>query len=152
VTVPSERRVVGSLRRVSLAAAWLCALLGALVLLGWALDLSILKSLHPHLSSMKPSSAAAFVLAGFALVLVRRPDARSRRLGRGCAALVAAIPGQRRPCGARARRGRGRHSTFTLQPVARSCRVDVADGVRAPRAAGSGPAGLPARDEADARG
>ena len=45
----------------------LVASIGTSVLVGWALDIPVLKSVHPQLISMKPNTALAFVLLGMAL-------------------------------------------------------------------------------------
>lgn len=61
--------------------------LGAVVLVGWTLDISALKSLSSSLSSMKANTAIMFVLAGLSVRLtasVRASESRSR------AALVSA--------------------------------------------------------------
>ncbi len=64
------------------AARWgggLVLALGAVVLLGWALGIPVLKSVHPALISMKPNTAACFVAAGASLWLLSRgPGGRAR--------------------------------------------------------------------------
>ena len=54
------------------------ALVGAAVLVGWAFDVTVLKSVSPHYSSMKPNAALAFVLVGIGLTLVRPADGDGR--------------------------------------------------------------------------
>ena len=55
--------------RVSRAAAAAVAVLGFAVLLGWALDLQVLKSILPDHVTMKANTAFCFLLAGIALLL-----------------------------------------------------------------------------------
>ena len=62
---PSEARC----RSLSRAAATAATALGTLVLVGWALDLPVLKALVPGLATMKPNTALCFVLGGIALGL-----------------------------------------------------------------------------------
>ncbi len=69
----------------------LVALIGASVLVGWALDVPVLKSLHPRLISMKPNTALAFVLLGIGLATGGFSTARRRVLARTLGALVALL-------------------------------------------------------------
>jgi PAS domain S-box-containing protein len=63
-------------RKVGRAAGIACALLGGIVLVGWAFDWQVLKSLHPALVSMKPNSAFCFLCLGTALAVVDAPRSR----------------------------------------------------------------------------
>ena len=80
-----DRRVVAS------AAAIMTMSLGALVLVGWTLDLDTLKSLHPALASMKPNAAVAFILSGLALWTRRHDGAKIGLVGRVSAIVVLLI-------------------------------------------------------------
>ncbi|APR79895.1 two-component hybrid sensor and regulator [Minicystis rosea] len=69
-------------------------IVGALVLVGWALDVTVLKSVTPGLLTMKPNTAVAFVLGGGALLIHSCDGERSKllsALGRAGAAVVALI-------------------------------------------------------------
>lgn len=64
---------------------------GTLVLLSWAIDIRILKSLLPDYASMKPLTALCFVLCGLSLrVYSTRPETLESRSARGIAALAMA--------------------------------------------------------------
>ncbi len=63
------------LARISAACGIASLLLGALVLLGWALDIETLKRVSPDFVSMNPTTAAAFILSGLVLLLQYRSPA-----------------------------------------------------------------------------
>src|SRR6476659_5426386 len=75
---PTHRPIVARLNAFSRGASLFTVLVGLLVLIGWALDSSLLKSVLPTLVTMKVNTALAFVLAGTALWLFQtgRPKPR----------------------------------------------------------------------------
>ncbi len=58
------------LRLYAVAAGVTAIAIGLFVILGWTIDLSVLKSVLPGKDTMKPNTAICFVLSGAALVLV----------------------------------------------------------------------------------
>jgi len=78
-------------RPVPWLAAVLVVVVGAVVLVGWALRLPLLTTVVPSLPAMMPNTAVAFVLAGMALWLLspQHPSQGHHRVGRGLALLVA---------------------------------------------------------------
>ncbi len=62
---------------------------GGLILLGWLLDIAIIKSVAPDLTAMNPMSAVCFVLAGGALWLLG--TRQQPRLAQALAAVVIAV-------------------------------------------------------------
>ena len=50
------------------------ATVGVLVLIGWALRVQILRTMYPGLATMKPDTAAGFLLIGIALTVLARPQ------------------------------------------------------------------------------
>lgn len=90
----SDVRLLSRFRIIAQVAALLTVSSGAVVLLGWALDVSFLKSISPKWVSMKANTALGMALSGIALWLLRRespPPPRTRLIARGCAAVVALI-------------------------------------------------------------
>ena len=80
----SAKGLVPRLRFASLLAGAAVAALGGIGLLGWALDIPALKSLHPAWVAMKANTALALVLAGLSVCLqnAESPRRAVRRLAR----------------------------------------------------------------------
>jgi signal transduction histidine kinase len=79
-------------RHTVLVAAGLAMAMGVMALLGWALQLDILKSLIPGAVQMKPNTAVCLCLSAAALFMgVRRHDEKMRYWGYALAAAVSAI-------------------------------------------------------------
>ena len=65
------------------------AVLGALGLIGWLLDVELLRSFPRGGVAMNPLGALASMLAGASLVLLSKPtNERQRRIARACALVV----------------------------------------------------------------
>lgn len=58
-------------------AAVLAMVVGAIVLIGWAFDIAVLKSILPGWFPMKANAAVCHILTGVALLLIARPPATS---------------------------------------------------------------------------
>jgi sigma-B regulation protein RsbU (phosphoserine phosphatase) len=83
----------GVVRNLNRFVAWTGAAsvaVGVLALIGWALDLAILKSVLPGQVVIKPNAAITLVLCGGSLWLLRATDARPPRGGRRLAGRVLA--------------------------------------------------------------
>jgi hypothetical protein len=78
-------------QRVAKVAAAFVVSIGCLVLIGWILDIDILKSLLPGLVTMKANTALGFVLSGTSLFLLIEPSSKQRLAGRLCSLFVIAI-------------------------------------------------------------
>ena len=70
---------------LSLGLGYVGATIGGVILIGWLLDIAILKSLLPGLVTMKANTALGFLLIGSALVLAQENciNARSYFIGGG---------------------------------------------------------------------
>ena len=81
--MPSPRLVIAESRISQTASAmgWMPILLALLVVSGWAFHLPALTSVVPGLVTMKPNTAAAFLLTGVALLRRNRRDLTVYALG-----------------------------------------------------------------------
>lgn len=70
---PSQQRRQAALLAYAHVTSWVIIATGGLVLVGWALDIVILKSFIPGYPTMKPNTAVAASLAGLALWLSAAP-------------------------------------------------------------------------------
>jgi PAS domain S-box-containing protein len=57
--------------------------IGVLVLIGWELEIVLLKKVYAHLSSMNPLTAICFILISFSFLIGRLPQASNTRRGVG---------------------------------------------------------------------
>jgi PAS domain S-box-containing protein len=93
----SQSRIAFWTRHSSQVAGLIAILSGAVALAGWAWDVAILRSFIPGQTSIRPNSAATYVLAGVALWMLQETEseAPSRqvwgRVGRACAAVVVLV-------------------------------------------------------------
>lgn len=90
--MPSDDRVARPIHRFAGPAAWISIIVGAAVILGWILDIQVLKTIAPGLVSMKANTALAFVFAGAALWLLREDDgSQARRIVAGGLGVVIVV-------------------------------------------------------------
>lgn len=88
---PTGTPIAGRLVALSRAASLVTVLIGLLVLIGWGLDLSLLKSTLPGIGAMNPVSTIALILSGLALFGLHHAPDRLRRVIQGLAVVVLAI-------------------------------------------------------------
>ncbi|MBV9126358.1 MAG: methyl-accepting chemotaxis protein [Planctomycetes bacterium] len=89
----SDPQLAARLRSASQVAAALVVVTGVLVLVGWVLDIDVLRSILPNYVAMKANTAIGFTLAGLALWLRREElgTGGTLHLARGCALVVLLI-------------------------------------------------------------
>ncbi|MBZ0169548.1 MAG: GAF domain-containing sensor histidine kinase [Kofleriaceae bacterium] len=92
-TQSDSHQLASRFRWIPHAASASAVAVGGLVLVGWWLDVGILKAPLPEYPAMMANTALAFVLIGVALWLLRTASTsgRGRRLSRICASIVALI-------------------------------------------------------------
>lgn len=84
--MPANPEWIPNLTILSQRIGGLVMLVGFLVLIGWTLDIPILKSVLPNLESMKSMTAILFILSGISLWLFARQQAQL--VARVCATFV----------------------------------------------------------------
>src|SRR5262245_38125047 len=90
----TETRTQEVLRSSSRIIAWMVVGSGVLNLIGWAFDISALKSVIPGQVAMNPATAVCFILLGLALYLGHIPYQARARLGRQwCGIVVILVAG-----------------------------------------------------------
>lgn len=89
----SDPRLIALFRTISKIAGAIAIFIGALVLVGWIRDITILKSVFQALVEMKTNTALAFLLSGLSLWLLQGDIIRqwSLRIARLCALLTLLI-------------------------------------------------------------
>jgi two-component system cell cycle sensor histidine kinase/response regulator CckA len=89
----SVSRLARSSLRISRVCAAITIAVGALVLVGWTFDVSLLMRLSPRFAPMVPNTAVAFMLIGIALWRLSSPDPsnRARVATAGCGLLVSSV-------------------------------------------------------------
>lgn len=94
MTISSPSRLCARFNTVARVASLFTVLVSLLVLLGWLLNVTVLKSVLPTLVTMKFNTAVAFLLSGIALWLLNRAiHPMGDRLAQTCAVLVALTGG-----------------------------------------------------------
>jgi len=74
MTAQANPHLVSASASLSRAASVLVVVVGGAVLIGWMLDIALLKSVLPGLVTMKPNTALALVLSGVSLWLSRTAE------------------------------------------------------------------------------
>jgi len=93
VEAGANTRVVAALRAFARIAGAVVVLVGFLVLMGWALNVPVLKGIYPGLGTMKINTALCFLLAGISLSLLctSHPIVGKQAIITACAGTVALL-------------------------------------------------------------
>jgi len=75
----SNPLLVSRFQSFSQAASVIVMAIGGFVLIGWTLDIPLLKSILPGWSTLKPNAAFAFILSGLSLWLLMSTDVSEKR-------------------------------------------------------------------------
>lgn len=78
-------------RWVSAVAAASVSVIAILVLVGWQLDIFVLRAVVPGFVAMNPTTAICFLLLAFSLVALSAAAGRTRKLGASAAAVAGAV-------------------------------------------------------------
>ncbi|MFA7418273.1 MAG: histidine kinase dimerization/phospho-acceptor domain-containing protein, partial [Melioribacteraceae bacterium] len=80
---------------ISKIAGLIVIVIGIAVLIGWMLDVPVLRSLYPDFEAMKPSSAISFILSGLCLWYLNYPKEKKNKIlvWRLCALAIIIISG-----------------------------------------------------------
>jgi cytochrome bd-type quinol oxidase subunit 2 len=80
----TQKDFKSAFKKMSKIASVFSIVVGAVVLFGWTLDITALKSVLPNFVTMKANTALGFVLAGLSLWLLQEGEVRSWKIyGRG---------------------------------------------------------------------
>lgn len=88
MTAQCDRHLLNSLKATSRVAGIIVTLVGCAVLVGWKLDIQILKGILPGWATMKPNTALGFVLSGLSLNLLYYSRHREHQIAQGLAVVV----------------------------------------------------------------
>ncbi|HEY9804528.1 MAG TPA: EAL domain-containing protein [Leptolyngbyaceae cyanobacterium] len=91
ITAALDRHLINILKIASKRISILVTLVGCAVLIGWSVDIQILKSILPQWVAMKPNTALGFVLSGLALNFLDSKQQLKRQLAQGLAVVVATL-------------------------------------------------------------
>jgi diguanylate cyclase (GGDEF)-like protein/PAS domain S-box-containing protein len=91
IAAPFNRHLISELDSACKVISIFVTLVGCAVLIGWFLDIQILKSILPHWEAMKPNTALGFVLSGLALNFLQSKQELQRRVAQGLAVAIATL-------------------------------------------------------------